>query len=87
MFEKCFCLRLKICNKIAKDATPIDFAYAVHTKIGNTAIGSEINGNKSELQSILRNGDINIITSKKFIASLDTNHKTGKQGLLLEILA
>ena len=40
--------------KLPKDASPIDFAYAVHTKIGNTAIGCEINGNKSELQTILR---------------------------------
>ena len=52
--------------KLPKDATPIDFAYAVHTKIGDTAIGCEINGNKSELQTILRNGDtVKIITSKK----------------------
>ena len=37
----------------------------MHTKIGDTAIGCEINGNKSELQNILRNGDtVKIITSK-----------------------
>ena len=33
--------------KLPKDATPIDFAYAVHTKIGDTAIGCEINGKES----------------------------------------
>ena len=51
--------------KLPKDATPIDFAYAVHTKIGNSAIGCKINGNDGELQSILYNGDVvDIITSK-----------------------
>jgi len=67
--------------KLPKDATPIDFAYAVHTKIGNTAIGCQINGNKSELQSILRNGDrVNIITSKNNSPSLHwiPVTKTGK---------
>ena len=37
--------------KLPRDATPIDFAYAVHTKIGDTAIGCEINGSSSPLQS------------------------------------
>jgi len=67
--------------KLPKDATPIDFAYAVHTKIGDTAIGCEINGNKSELQTILRNGDsVNILTSKNQSPSLHwlTVTKTGK---------
>ena len=67
--------------KLPKNATPIDFAYAVHTKIGNTAIGCEINGNKSELQTILRNGDrVNIITSKNQSPSLHwiPVTKTGK---------
>ena len=67
--------------KLPKDATPIDFAYAVHTKIGNTAIGCEINGNKSELQEVLRNGDrVNIITSKNQSPSLHwiPITKTGK---------
>ena len=52
-----------------------------HTKIGDTAIGCEINGNKSELQAILRNGDrVNIITSKKQSPSLHwiPTTKTGK---------
>ena len=51
--------------KLPKDATPIDFAYAVHTQVGDTAIGCEINGKDSPIQSILRNGDVvKIITSK-----------------------
>ena len=67
--------------KLPKNATPIDFAYAVHTKIGNTTIGCEINGNKSELQTILRNGDrVNILTSKNQSPSLHwiPVTKTGK---------
>ncbi len=80
--ENVFCFTPKgSVIKLPKDATPIDFAYAVHTKIGDTAIGCEINGNKSELQTILRNGDrVNIITSKKQSPSLHwiPITKTGK---------
>ena len=80
--ENVFCFTPKgSVIKLPKDATPIDFAYAVHTKIGNTAIGCEINGNKSELQELLRNGDrVNIITSKNQSPSLHwiPTTKTGK---------
>ncbi len=67
--------------KLPKDASPIDFAYAVHTKVGHSAIGCEINGKKSALQSILKNGDmVKIITSKKVSPSLHwlSSSKTGK---------
>ena len=80
--ENVFCFTPKgSVIKLPKDATPIDFAYAVHTKIGDTAIGCEINGNKNELQSILRNGDtVKIITSKNNSPSLHwiPTTKTGK---------
>ena len=80
--ENVFCFTPKgSIIKLPKDATPIDFAYAVHTKIGNTARACEINGIESQLQSILRNGDIvNIITSKKVSPSLHwlPLTKTGK---------
>jgi len=80
--ENVFCFTPKgSVIKLPKDATPIDFAYAVHTKIGDTAIGCEINGKESELQSILRNGDIvKITTSKKKSPSLHwiSITKTGK---------
>ena len=80
--ENVFCFTPKgSVIKLPKDATPIDFAYAVHTKIGNSAVGCEINGNKSELQNILRNGDrVNIITSKNNSPSLHwiPITKTGK---------
>ena len=80
--ENVFCFTPKgSVIKLPKNATPIDFAYAVHTKIGDTAINCEINGKQSELQSILRNGDvIKIITSKNKSPSLHwiPITKTGK---------
>jgi RelA/SpoT family (p)ppGpp synthetase len=80
--ENVFCFTPKgSVIKLPKNATPIDFAYAVHTTVGNSAIGCEINGNKSELQSILRNGDrVNILTSKNHSPSLHwiPITKTGK---------
>ena len=46
-------------------ATPVDFAYAVHTDIGNTCVGAKVNGRMAPLRSILRNGDqVEIVTSK-----------------------
>ena len=80
--ENVFCFSPKgAVIKLPKDATPIDFAYAVHTKIGNTAIGCRINGHESALQSILYNGDtIEIINSKNVSPSLHwvSSSKTGK---------
>jgi len=80
--ENVFCFTPKgSVIKLPKDATPIDFAYAVHTQIGDTAIGCEINGKESALQSILLNGDvIKITTSKNVSPSLHwlTSTKTGK---------
>ena len=80
--ENVFCFTPKgSLIKLPKDATPIDFAYAVHTKIGDTAIGCQVNGRESQLQNILKNGDIvEIITSKKVSPSLHwlPLTKTGK---------
>ena len=80
--ENVFCFTPKgSVIKLPKDATPIDFAYAVHTQIGDTAIGCEINGKESALQSVLLNGDVvKIIISKKVSPSLHwlTSTKTGK---------
>ena len=44
--------------KLPKGATPIDFAYAVHTKVGDNLNACEINGRGSPLTSILKNGDL-----------------------------
>ncbi len=67
--------------KLPREATPIDFAYAVHTKIGNTAIGCYINGREMPLQTVLKNGDsVKVINSKKVSPSLHwlSSTKTGK---------
>jgi GTP pyrophosphokinase len=42
---------------LPRGATPIDFAYAVHTDVGNTAVGCKINGRMSPLLTELQNGD------------------------------
>ena len=80
--ENVFCFTPKgSVIKLPKGATPIDFAYAVHTKIGNSTVACKINGNDSELQSILYNGDVvDIITSKNKSPSLHwiPITKTGK---------
>ena len=50
---------------LPRKATPIDFAYAVHTDVGNTAVGCKINGQIAPLTSELVNGDeVEILTSK-----------------------
>jgi RelA/SpoT family (p)ppGpp synthetase len=80
--ENVFCFSPKgAVIKLPKDATPIDFAYAVHTNIGNTAIRCRVNGRDSALQTILYNGDtIEIINSKNVSPSLHwiSSSKTGK---------
>jgi len=80
--ENVFCFSPKgAVIKLPKDATPIDFAFAVHTKIGNTAIGCRINGRDSALQSVLYNGDtVEITNSKNVSPSLHwiSSSKTGK---------
>ncbi|MDR3187104.1 MAG: bifunctional (p)ppGpp synthetase/guanosine-3',5'-bis(diphosphate) 3'-pyrophosphohydrolase [Holosporaceae bacterium] len=49
---------------LPRGATAVDFAYEIHTAIGNTCIGARINGKMSPLKTVLRNGDrVDIITS------------------------
>ena len=67
--------------KLPKGATPIDFAYAVHTKVGDSLTSCEINGRGSPIQSLLQNGDlVKIIGSKNVSPSLQwlSYAKTGK---------
>lgn len=46
-------------------ATAVDFAYAVHSEIGDRCVGAKINGRHMPLQTVLENGDqVEIITSK-----------------------
>jgi GTP diphosphokinase / guanosine-3',5'-bis(diphosphate) 3'-diphosphatase len=50
---------------LPRSATPIDFAYAVHTDIGNKAVGARINGRIAPLLSELQNGDeVSIVTAE-----------------------
>ncbi len=80
--ENVFCFTPKgSVIKLPKNATSIDFAYAVHTKIGNSAIGCSVNGSHATLQTILKNGDlVNIETSKNASPSLHwlSSSVTGK---------
>jgi GTP pyrophosphokinase len=46
-------------------ATPVDFAYTVHTEVGHNCIGARVNGRLQPLDSVLRSGDtVEIFTSK-----------------------
>jgi guanosine-3',5'-bis(diphosphate) 3'-pyrophosphohydrolase len=54
---------------LPRRATAIDFAYAVHTDVGNTAVGCKINGKIAPLMSEIVNGDeVEILTSKVQVA-------------------
>ena len=42
---------------LPRGSTPVDFAYAVHTDVGDTCVGSKVNGRMVPLRSVLENGD------------------------------
>lgn len=50
---------------LAADATPVDFAYAVHTEVGHRTMGARVNGRLVPLDTKLENGDVvEVFTSK-----------------------
>ena len=51
--------------QLPKGSTPVDFAYAVHTKLGNEAVGAKVNGRVVPLRTQIENGDqVAILKSK-----------------------
>ena len=60
----CFTPKGDLIN-LPSGATPVDFAYAVHSQIGDRCVGAKINGRLMPLRTVLQNGDqVEIITSK-----------------------
>ena len=72
-------------RSIPKDATALDFAYCVHTDIGNQAIAAKVNMKLAPLSRKLKNGDqVEIITARKsrpkaeWLSFLQTRHARRK---------
>src|SRR5262245_16792574 len=65
--DQVFCFTPKgMLIALPRGATPIDFAYFVHTDVGNTAVGAKVNGAHTPLHTPLKNGDqVEIICSKE----------------------
>ena len=57
---------------LPKDATPLDFAYTIHTEVGHSCVGAKVNGRIVPLRSKLRNGDIvEVVTQNGHTPSRD----------------
>ncbi len=59
-------------KELLKGSTPIDYAYAIHTEIGNHCIGAKVNGKMVPLRTVLRSGDsVEVLTSPGHVPSKD----------------
>src|SRR5579884_1788990 len=57
---------------LPRGATPIDFAYSIHTDVGNTCVGAKVNGRIVPLRYALKNGDVvDILTQPGHLPSKD----------------
>ena len=57
---------------LPREATPVDFAYSVHTEVGHTCVGARVNGRMVPLRHKLRSGDIvEILTQAGHVPSRD----------------
>jgi GTP pyrophosphokinase len=57
---------------LPRGATPVDFAYAVHTEVGHQCVGAKVNGQMVPLRHSLANGDVvEILTQKGHVPSRD----------------
>lgn len=75
--ERIFCFTPKGDVKdLPSGATPIDFAYQVHTGMGNLATGAKVNGKMVTLNTKLNNGDV-----VEILLSKDTKKKPGRDWL------
>ncbi|HVY02894.1 MAG TPA: bifunctional (p)ppGpp synthetase/guanosine-3',5'-bis(diphosphate) 3'-pyrophosphohydrolase [Caulobacterales bacterium] len=66
---------------LPQGATPLDFAYAVHSDVGDTCVGARINGEDRPLRTVLQNGDVVEVLraeTAKPVPGWETMTKTGR---------
>jgi len=67
----CFTPKLEVIT-LPRDATPVDFAYAIHTEIGHRCVGAKVNNRIVSLRYKLKNGEVvEVLTSKDACPSRD----------------